>query len=229
MFWIDKWYIILVIPAMLLGFWAQHRVNSTYRKYSGLYNSRGMSAAQAARQILDDNGLYDVDVVRTSGSLTDHYDPRERVVRLSDSTYGSASVAALGVAAHEVGHAVQHATGYFPLQLRNAIVPVTRIGSQISPFLLLIGLFLGWQPLVELGILLFALVALFQLITLPVEYNASRRALATLSNGMLTAEETNGAARVLDAAALTYVAALITSIAQLLRLILLYGGGRRRD
>ena len=229
MFWIDKWYFLLVVPAMLLSLWAQHKVNTTFRQYSGLYNARGMTGAQAARSILDDNGLYHVAVVRTAGDLTDHYDPREQVVRLSDSTYASTSVAAVGVAAHEVGHAVQHATGYAPLQLRNAIVPVTRIGSQLSPILLLLGLFLGLQPLVEFGIVLFSLAALFQLITLPVEYNASRRALATLSSGLLTAEETNGAARVLDAAALTYVAALLTSVAQLLRLILLYGGHRRRD
>ncbi len=229
MFWIDKWYIILVLPALLLSMWAQHKVNSTFRQYSGLYNLRGLTGAQAARMILNDNGLYHIAVERTGGELTDHYDPKAQVVRLSASTYASTSVAAVGVAAHEVGHAVQHATGYAPLQLRNAIVPVTRIGSQISPFLLILGLFLGWQPLVELGIILFSLAAVFQLVTLPVEYNASRRALATLSNGLLTAEETNGAARVLDAAALTYVAALLTSVAQLLRLILLYGGRRRRD
>ena len=229
MFWIDKWYIILVLPALLLSMWAQHKVNSTFRQYSGLYNLRGLTGAQAARMILNDNGLYHIAVERTGGELTDHYDPKAQVVRLSASTYASTSVAAVGVAAHEVGHAVQHAIGYAPLQLRNAIVPVTRIGSQISPFLLILGLFLGWQPLVELGIILFSLAAVFQLVTLPVEYNASRRALATLSNGLLTAEETNGAARVLDAAALTYVAALLTSVAQLLRLILLYGGRRRRD
>ncbi len=229
MFWIDQWYLILVVPAMLLGFWAQHKVNSTYRQYSALHNARGLTGAQTARMILDDNGLHHIAVVRVAGELTDHYDPKEQVVRLSDSTYASTSVAALGVAAHETGHAVQHATGYGPLQLRTAIVPVTRIGSQISPLLIILGVILGMQPLVKFGIILFSLVALFQLITLPVEYNASRRALATLNSGILTAEETSGAARVLDAAALTYVAALITSIAQLLRLILLYGGNRRRD
>ena len=229
MFWIDKWYLILVVPAMLLGFWAQHKVNSTYRQYAGVYNSRCITAAQAARKILDDNGLYHVRVERVAGQLTDHYDPRTGVVNLSDAVYNSASVASLGVAAHEVGHAVQHATGYLPLQIRTAIVPVTQIGSRISPFLILLGLFFGWEPLVQIGIIAFALVALFQLVTLPVEYNASSRALATLSSGMLTADETAGAARVLDAAALTYVAALITSIAQLLRLILLFGGNRRRD
>ena len=229
MFWIDKWYILLVLPALLLSMWAQHKVNSTFRQYSGLHNARGMTGAQAARQILDDHGLHHIAVARTGGELTDHYDPKEQVIRLSNSTYASTSVAAVGVAAHEAGHAVQHATGYAPLRLRTAIVPVTRIGSQISPILLILGLFLGWQPLVEFGILLFSLAAVFQLVTLPVEYNASRRALATLSSGLLNAEETNGAARVLDAAALTYVAALLTSVAQLLRLILLYGGNRRRD
>ncbi len=229
MFWIDKWYFILVIPAVLLGLWAQHRVNSTYRNYSGMSNLRGITGAQAARMILDDNGLYQVGIAHTAGQLTDHYDPRTHTVYLSDSVYASTSVAALGVAAHEVGHAVQHATGYAPLRLRNAIVPVTQFGSRVSPILILFGIFFGWDPLVQIGIIAFSLVALFQLITLPVEYNASRRALATLGNGMLTADETDGAARVLNAAALTYVAALITSLAQLLRLLLLYGGNRRRD
>lgn len=229
MFWLDKWYILLVVPAMLLGLWAQHKVNSTYRRYAGVYNRRGITAAQAARTILDDNGLYHVRIDRVAGELTDHYDPRSEVVHLSDSVYRSTSVAAIGVAAHEVGHAVQHATGYAPLKLRSAIVPVTQLGSRLSPILILLGIFLGWEPLVQVGIIAFSLVALFQLVTLPVEYNASRRALATLNAGMLTAEETDGAARVLDAAALTYVAALITSIAQLLRLVLLFGGNRRRD
>ena len=137
MFWIDKWYILLVLPALLLSMWAQHKVNSTFRQYSGLHNARGMTGAQAARQILDDHGLHHIAVARTGGELTDHYDPKEQVIRLSNSTYASTSVAAVGVAAHEAGHAVQHATGYAPLRLRTAIVPATRIGSQISPFLLL--------------------------------------------------------------------------------------------
>ena len=183
-----------------------------------------------ARLILDDNGLRDVPVQRISGSLTDHYDPRDRVVRLSDSVYGSGSIAAIGVAAHEVGHAVQHATHYAPMKLRSAIIPATNIGSTLSIPLILIGLIFNSQPLALAGVALFSLVALFQLVTLPVEFNASRRALVTLeTRDILSREELSGARSVLTAAALTYVAALIQSLAQLLRLLILVGGRRRRD
>ena len=200
----DLTYIVLVLPAILLGFWAQMRVQSTYARYSQVRAGRGITADQAARFILDQNGLRDVPIQRVSGSLTDHYDPRERVVRLSDSVYGSPSIAAIGVAAHEVGHAVQHAEGYAPMRLRSAIVSVTNIGSTLS------------MPLI--------------LVTLPVEFNASHRALATLeSRDILSMEEMQGAKRVLTAAALTYVAALIQSLAQLLRLMILVGGRRRND
>ncbi len=224
----DIWYFVLVIPALLFGMWAQSKVNSTFQQYSNTRNLRGLTGAEAARRILDQNGLYHVKVDRVAGNLTDNFDPRTNVVHLSDTVYGSTSVAAIGVAAHETGHAVQHAEGYGPLKLRSAIIPITQIGSTISPFLIILGVLLSWQPLIEVGILLFASVAVFQLVTLPVEYNASRRALATLDGtAMLTADEVAGAARVLDAAALTYVAALVSTMAQLLRLVLLYG--RRRN
>ncbi len=227
--YIDKWYFILIIPTLLFSLWAQSRVNSTFRQYSGFHNLRGLTGADAARRILDAHGLQNVQIQHIAGNLTDHYDPRTQVVSLSESVYGSTSVAAIGVAAHECGHAVQHAEAYGPLKLRSAIIPITQIGSGISPILIMLGVLFSWQPLIEVGIILFATVALFQLVTLPVEYNASSRALATLSGAaMLTQDETAGAARVLDAAALTYVAALVATLAQLLRLVLLFGG-RRRD
>ena len=224
----DRYYILLVIPAMLIALWAQMRVKSTFAKYGREGTYGGLTGAQAARRILDANGLTDVRIEPVRGSLTDHYDPRDKVVRLSMYVYGCDTVAAVGVAAHETGHAIQHAVGYFPLQLRNAIIPITNIGSQLSIPLVFIGYFLGMQPLVSLGILLFSLVTVFQLITLPVEFNASRRALATLDEyGMVNDYEHEGVRKVLSAAALTYVAALIVSLANLLRLILLFGG--RRD
>ena len=227
---IDITYIVLVLPAILLGLWAQMRVKSTYARYSQVRSARGITAEEAARLILDMNGLSQVPIQRVRGSLTDHYDPRQRVVRLSDSVYGSTSVAAIGVAAHEVGHAVQHAAHYAPLKLRNAIIPMTSIGSTLSIPLILAGLILNSQSLALFGVALFGLVALFQLVTLPVEFNASRRALATLeSRDILGREELYGARQVLTAAALTYVAALIQSLAQLLRLLILVGGSRRRD
>ena len=225
----DRYYILLVIPAMLVALWAQMRVKSTFARYSTVPVRTGLTGAQAARRILDANGLTDVRVEAVAGSLTDHYDPTQRVVRLSQDVYARSTVAAVGVAAHETGHAVQHAMGYAPLRLRNAIIPLTNIGSTISIPLVLIGFVLGIQPLVGFGILLFSLVTVFQLVTLPVEFNASRRALATLdARGMVTPDEHDGVRSVLSAAALTYVAALIVSLANLLRLILLFGG-RRRD
>jgi len=225
----DLSYLVLVVPAILLGLWAQARVQSTYARYSRVRAIRGITADQVARRILDANGLRDVSIQRIAGSLTDHYDPRERVVRLSETVYGSPSIAAIGVAAHEVGHAVQHATGYAPLKLRTAIVSVTNIGSTLSMPLILIGILLNSSRLALVGVALFGLVAVFQLVTLPVEFNASSRALATLDGmDILGREELGGARQVLTAAALTYVAALIQSLAQLLRLLLLVGGNRRR-
>lgn len=226
----DLSYLVLVVPAILLGLWAQARVQSTYARYSQVRAVRGITADQVARRILDANGLRDVSIQRIAGSLTDHYDPRERVVRLSETVYGSPSIAAIGVAAHEVGHAVQHATGYAPLKLRTAIVSVTNIGSTLSMPLILIGILLNSSRLALVGVALFGLVAVFQLVTLPVEFNASSRALATLDGmDILGREELGGARQVLTAAALTYVAALIQSLAQLLRLMILVGGRRRND
>ncbi len=229
-YYFDRYYWILIVPAMLFAMWAQARVSSTYKKYSRVISARGMSAAQVCRQILDNNGLYHIRIEHIAGSLTDHYDPKSDVIRLSDSVYNSASVASIGVAAHEAGHAVQHATGYVPIKIRNAIVPVTQIGSSLSMPILLIGLLFNSGVLVEIGILLFATMALFQLVTLPVEFNASARALRTLDEyHILENEENKMAGKVLGAAALTYVAALLSSLAQLLRLILLFGNRSRND
>lgn len=226
----DYYYIILVIPAMILAMWAQMKVSSTFNRYSRVLNMRGYTGAQAAREILDRNGLYHVQVRQVQGKLTDHFDPRTNVVSLSESVYGSTSVAAIGVAAHEVGHAVQHAKGYAPIKLRGAIIPITNIGSTLAIPLVFLGIFMQVDMLINFGILLFATVAVFQLVTLPVEYNASNRALETLeSTNMLGTEELKGAKRVLSAAALTYVAALIVAVANLLRLILLTGNRRRDD
>lgn len=226
----DSYYFILVIPAILLSMWAQSKVQSTFSRYQRVHAASGLTGCDVARRILDENGLYDVRVERIAGSLTDHYDPGARVVRLSESVWGSGSVAALGVAAHETGHAVQHAQHYAPLTVRNAVIPITNFGAKLSMPLLMIGLLLGYPSLVSLGILAFSLVTFFQLITLPVEYNASSRAMRTLVDGHILRDEQeiDGTRRVLSAAALTYVAALILSAAQLLRLILLFGR-RRRD
>ncbi len=219
---------IILLPAIILSLWAQAKVTSTFKKYSNVYNRFGYTGADAARKILDMNGLYSVKVEHISGDLTDHFDPRTNVVRLSDATYSSTSVGAIGVAAHEVGHAIQHATGYSPIRVRNAIVPAVNICNVMSMPLLLIGLLLSAPSLVEIGIVLFSATVLFQLITLPVEFNASRRALATLEGqNMLTPEEITGASKVLKAAAMTYVAAAVSSILSLLRLILVFGN--RRD
>ena len=213
---------------MIFAMWAQMRVSSTFNRYSKVGSARGLSAAQVCRQILDENGLFAVRVERVSGNLTDHYDPRSNVIRLSDSVYHSTSVAAIGVAAHEAGHAVQYSVGYVPIKIRNSIIPVSKLGSTLSMPILLVGLLFNSGVLVEIGILLFSTMALFQLVTLPVEFNASGRALRTLGDyHILDDEETQMAGKVLKAAALTYVAALLSSAAQLLRLILLYG--RRRN
>lgn len=230
MFWIDHWYIILIIPTMILGLVAQAKVQSTYRKYSNVFSWRGRTAAEVARMILDKNGLHGVKIEHIGGELTDHFDPTANVVRLSDSVYGSSSVAAIGVAAHEVGHAIQYAQAYAPMKVRSAIIPVTKIGSTIAPLLIFIGLFMLIDSFVIVGIVLYSTVALFQLVTLPVEFNASHRALKTLDEEAILdrGEELDGARSVLSAAAMTYVATLIMSLAQILRLLLIFGG-RRRD
>ena len=227
-YYFDRYYWILIVPAMIFAMWAQMRVSSTFNRYSKVGSARGLSAAQVCRQILDENGLFAVRVERVSGNLTDHYDPRSNVIRLSDSVYHSTSVAAIGVAAHEASHAVQYSVGYVPIKIRNSIIPVSKLGSTLSMPILLVGLLFNSGVLVEIGILLFSTMALFQLVTLPVEFNASGRALRTLGDyHILDDEETRMAGKVLKAAALTYVAALLSSAAQLLRLILLYG--RRRN
>jgi len=224
-FHFDVYYLVLVLPALLLALWAQFKVNATYKKFSRVQSSRGYTGQQVARMILDQNGLYHVRVEGISGNLTDHYDPRSNVVRLSQGVYNASSVAAIGIAAHECGHAVQHAEKYAPLQLRSAVIPVTNIGSKLAIPLLLVGVIFNYTPLIWVGILGYSLVALFQLITLPVEFNASNRALRTIEgNYILLDNENKGAKKVLTAAALTYVAALAASLAQLLRLMLLFGG-----
>lgn len=221
-FFFDYYYWILVIPAVLISLWAQIRVKSTFHRYNSVWNKRGLTADVVARQILDQNGLHGVRIERVSGNLSDHYDPRTNVIRLSDSTFGSASVGAIGVAAHEVGHAIQYAKGYIPIKIRAAIIPVTQVGSTLAIPLVIFGLIFSLPFLITAGILLFSLVVLFQLITLPVEFNASRRALRTLDQeNILDGQELNGAKKVLSAAAMTYVAALLVSLANLLRLILL--------
>ena len=226
-FWGD-WTILIVIPALIFTLWAQTSVNSAYRRYSQLRNASGMTGADAARRILNANGLYDVKIEMIPGEMTDHYDPRDRVVRLSQGTHSVATVAAVGIAAHEAGHAVQHATSYGALRLRNAILPVCRIGSAAAMPLFLIGLFLAADALMMFGILAYSVVTLFQLITLPVEFNASRRAMVSLErSGHFSGEEADGARCVLRAAAMTYVAALATSLLTLLRLLVLASGRRR--
>lgn len=223
------WTYLLLIPALLLSLWAQFRVSSTFNRFSRVRASSGMTATQMAEQLLHAEGVYDVSVERTRGNLTDHYDPKNMVLRLSDSTANSTSVAALGVAAHEAGHVLQHRDGYAPLMLRTAAVPVVNIGSNLSWPLFLVGLIVSWEPLVYAGIALFALAVLFAIITLPVEFNASKRALAALeANGYLQpGEEMRGAKKVLSAAAMTYVASAFMAIMQLLRLLAI--AGVRRD
>lgn len=219
-------YGLLIIGFVICAI-ASWNVNATFKRYQKIGNRRGITAAQVARQILDDNGLQFVAVERVSGSLTDHYDPRANVVRLSDSVYDSASVAAIGVAAHECGHAVQHATEYTPIKIRQAIIPLTQFGSYAWYFILILGLILSLRPLIYAGILLFSLIVLFQFVTLPVEFNASSRALKTLdAYHILEQDELTSARKVLTAAAMTYVASLVSSILQLVRLL---GLVRRRD
>lgn len=227
---IDIYYIILVLPAIVFALWAQAKVSGTFRKYSQVRPRNGMTGAQAAEAVLRANGVTGVRVEHIGGNLTDHFDPREGVIRLSDAVYNASTVAAIGVAAHEAGHAAQYANSYAPIKVRNAIIPVSRVGSTLSWPLLLIGLVLNSQPLVTIGILFFLAAVIFQLVTLPVEFNASTRAIAALADGgYLTEDELPGARKTLSAAAMTYVAALAVSLAQLLRLVLLFGGGRRRD
>ena len=222
------WTVLIVLPAIFFTIWAQTKVSSSFKRFSKVYTSNRLTGAQAARRILDANGLHDVMIERVKGSMTDHYDPRTNVIRLSETVHDVCSVAAVGVAAHEAGHAIQHASRYFPIKLRMAIIPVTRIGSYLAMPLFLIGLILASDPLILFGILLYSCLTVFQLITLPVEFNASRRAMQTLeSQGILYKDELEGAYSVLSAAAMTYVAALATSLLTLLRLLVLANDRRR--
>ena len=223
----------MVMPFVILSIWASSNVNSTFKRYSKVYSRRGLTGAQAAEQVLKNNGVYNVRIERVSGNLTDHFDPKSNVIRLSDNVYGNTSAAAIGVACHEAGHAVQYAQDYAPIKLRAAIIPVTNIGSMLAMPLIVLGLVLNFMTefsytFVYIGIGCFGLSLLFQLITLPVEFNASHRAVAAISGaGLLDKQELDGAKKTLRAAALTYVAAAAVSLMQLLRLILIFGG--RRD
>ena len=218
-------YLIYILPGFLLALYAQSKIRANFDKYSRVTNREGLTGRSVAEAILKNHGIYDVTIDRVRGSLTDHYDPSHKVLRLSDPVYDSTSIAALGIAAHECGHAIQHHESYAPLSMRNAIVPAANLGSNLSFVFIFIGLF-AFQPLLKLGIALFAITVLFQLLTLPVEYNASHRAKVILADGILSGEEMVGVERILSAAALTYVASLLAAIGTLLRFISL---GRRRD
>lgn len=227
-YYYDPTYMLIVISA-LISLFAQFLVNSRFSKYSRVRSRSGMTGAQAAERILQSQGIYDVAIQRVSGKLTDHYDPRNKTLNLSDAVYASTSVAAVGVAAHECGHAIQHARGYAPLSFRSALVSVANIGSQLSWLFIILGIFFGGShTLIMIGILMFSAAVLFQLVTLPVEFNASGRALKLLSEtGILQKDEVSDTRKVLSAAALTYVAAATTAVLQLLRLLRLFGGNDR--
>ena len=229
----DFTYVLLVLPCMLLALWASANVNSTFKKYSGQFSSRGITGAEAARRVLSANGVTGVRIESVPGNLTDHYDPKSNVIRLSQNVFSSSSTAAIGVACHEAGHAVQYAKSYGPIKVRAAIIPITNIGSKLAMPLILLGLALSFlegmsYAFVYLGIACFGLSLVFQLVTLPVEFNASRRAMVAIQQGdILTKEEQVGARKTLRAAAMTYVAATAVALAQLVRLLLIFG--RRRD
>ena len=231
----DWTYLIIVMPFVLLSLWASSNVNSTFKKYANQYSTRRITGAQAAQRVLSANGVSGVRIERVGGNLTDHYDPKTNVIRLSDSVYDATSTAAIGVACHEAGHAVQYAHNYTPIKLRAAIVPITNIGAKLAMPLILLGIILTFLEnfsfaFVYAGIACFGLSVVFQLVTLPVEFNASRRAMVAISEaGLLTEEEQKGASKTLTAAALTYVAATAVALAQLLRLLILFGGRRRDD
>ena len=231
----DMTYVILVLPCILLSLWASARVNSTFKRYSSQFSRRRITGAEAAQRVLHANGVRDVQIERIGGNLTDHYDPRSNTIRLSDSVYDSTSTAAIGVACHEAGHAVQYAQNYAPIKLRAAIIPITNIGSKLAMPLILIGLLLTVMEtasffFVYAGIACFGLSLVFQLVTLPVEFNASRRAMQAIEDtDLLTPEEQIGARKTLSAAAMTYVAATAVALAQRLRLLMSFGGRRRKD
>lgn len=229
----DMTYLYMVLPAIVLALWASARVKSTFKKYSKQLSASNISGAEAAKRVLYLNGLTNTRIERVAGNLTDHYDPKDNVIRLSSPVYDSTSTAAIGVACHEAGHALQYAQGYAPIKLRAAIIPATNIGSKLAIPLVILGIILSYYAqafitFAYVGIVFFAACVFFQLVTLPVEFNASRRALLSIEGqGMLSAEELKGSRKVLSAAALTYVAALAVSLAQLLRLLMLVSGSRR--
>lgn len=228
-YYFDAYYWIILVPAMLIALLAQINVSSTFNRYSRIASRRGLTGAQAAEEVLKAHGVYGVRITRVSGKLTDHYDPRTNTIRLSDAVYGSTSIASVGVAAHEAGHAVQYAQEYGPIKLRGAIIPVCNFSSQISILLIILGFAMYSRPLFAVGVVLFSVATFFQVVTLPVEFNASRRAIQSLQDThMLDDQELRGAKKVLGAAAMTYVAALLVSIAQLLRYVLAFNS-RRRD
>ena len=234
-YYFDWTYVVLVLPCVILALWASANVNSTFKRYSSVASMRRITGAQAAQRVLSANGVTGVRIERVSGNLTDHYDPKSNVIRLSDNVYDSVSVSAIGVACHEAGHAVQYAQHYAPIKLRAAIIPITNIGSKLAMPLILLGLVLSVfmeasYGFVYLGIACFGLSLVFQLVTLPVEFNASRRAMQAIESvGLLTEDEQRGARKTLSAAAMTYVAATAVSLAQLLRLLVIFGGRRRAD
>lgn len=226
--YLDMTYVIFVLPALLLAMWAQTKVTTTFNRYSKITTQRGLTGHDAARMILDANGLQAVRIEHVAGNLTDHYDPKNNVIRLSDNVYAQNSVGAVGVAAHEAGHAVQHSEGYMPIKIRNSIIPAANIGSYLAFPLALLGILVANDLLINAGIILFSAVVLFQLVTLPVEFNASNRAVAVLGgDAMLTTQEVRGVKKVLSAAAMTYVAAAATAIMNLVRLLVLTN--RNRD
>ncbi len=230
LFYYDATYWLMLLPVLLITVYAQAKVSSNFSRYSKVTNRRYLTGAQAAEAVLRQHGVYDVRIERVRGNLTDHYDPRTNVIRLSQGVYDAPTIAAVGIAAHEAGHAVQYAVGYSPIKLRAALIPITQVGSQFGIVLLIIGILLTYEPLFLVGILLFSFTTLFQLVTLPVEFNASRRAMETIQSArLLDEEEARGARKVLSAAALTYVAALLMSIVQLLRFILMFAGRRGDD
>lgn len=226
MFYFDPYYLYLIIPALIISMFAQYKMKATFKKYSQKFSARGYTGAEVARQILDKNGLHNVSINRVAGKLTDHFDPRTNSVSLSEVVYSSNSIASIGVAAHEVGHAIQYATSYSPIKIRKVLIPAVNLGSKLAIPLAMIGLIFNFGILLDIGIILFSAVVVFQLVTLPVEFNASNRAISTLEeNHILKDDELKGARKVLSAAAMTYVAATLTAIASLVRLILL----RRRN
>ena len=224
----DLSYFVFVLPAVVIALIAQIKVSSTFKKYSSVPSDGGMTGADAARLVLQRNGVDGVNIVPINGNLTDNFDPRDNVIRLSETVYGAKTASAVGVAAHEAGHAVQYARGYAPMRLRSAIIPATKVGSTLALPLILIGIIFSWRPLALAGVFLFGLSVLFQLVTLPVEFNASRRAVASLEeSGKLSEDGIRASRQVLSAAAMTYVAALLVSLGNMLRLIFIINGRRK--